>query len=330
MEQNTNELARLAAVRWYARLRAPDCTQSERNEFEQWLKASADNARAYIRAEKLAYLVAAATKKDSRFSQLAETALAKPKQSDISRWQVAAALIIGIALALFGIVNQSHLGGSEAVTAYHNSTKQQQRYVLQDGSVVFLDVNSSMNVNIGKVQRNVSLLRGRAYFEVVHDVQKPFLVYAGNLRTTDLGTRFEVALSEQRDVSVTLVDGAIEVANQRDKGRAQQSLIPGEQVVLRAGAMSLEKHEVDAAAVTSWSSGRLVFKGTPLATALDELNRYSDCKIVLGDSSLASVPIGGNFIAGADSTQVVDALAAVLPIRVVHVGLNEIVLFQRN
>lgn len=334
MEQNINELSRLAAARWYARLRAPDCTQSERNDFENWLKTSSEHELAYSRVEKLADLVTKAAAQDPRFVDLANAALEQSRppgiSRGISRWKVAAALTIGIALALFGLANHTRLQGNEAVTAYHNSTKQQQRYVLQDGSVVYLDVNSSISVSIDKARRAVSLKQGRAYFEVVHNSQKPFLVDAGELRTTDLGTRFEVALTDKRDVSVTLVDGAVQVTDQKEKGVWRQSLAPGEQVVLKAGSTSLEKHDVDAAALTSWSSGRLVFKGTALSAALDELNRYSDCKIVLGDSSLASIPIGGNFIAGGDSTQVVDALATVLPLRVVRVGPNEIVLFQRN
>lgn len=330
MEKNTIELAKVAAVRWYARLRAPDCTQSERNEFEKWLKTSAEHAKAYGRAEKLADMVTLAAKQDQRFIGLADAALTRRSLPDISRWHVAAVLIAGTALALFGVANLSGLRDAEVLTAYHNSTKQQQRYVLQDGSVVYLDVNSSMVVSVSKARRSVKLHEGRAYFEVIHDAQKPFLVDAGAVRTTDLGTRFEVALSHAHDVSVTLVDGAVEITDQAQRGKWQQNLVPGEQVTLKAGTMSLEKHSVDAEAVTSWSSGRLVFKGTPLNVALEELNRYSDCKILLGDSSLASIPIGGNFIAGGDSAQVVDALAAVLPIRVVRVGPNEIVLFQRG
>jgi len=193
-----------------------------------------------------------------------------------------------------------------------------------------LDVDSRLSVRMSSKLRTVDLLEGRAYFDVVHDASRPFLVNAGMLRTTDLGTRFQVAVTEKEDVSVTLVEGAVQITDRQESGRLQQVLSPGEQVLLKSGSSALEKQDVDASAITSWSTGRLVFKGTPLATVLDEVNRYSDCKIHLGDASLASIPIGGNFIAGGDSEQVIDALAAVLPLRVVRVGTNEIVLFHRN
>jgi len=330
MEQNTKELARLTAARWYARLQASDCAQSERAEFETWLHQSEDNLEAFRKAERLASVVAVAVQSDPRFAQLAELALEQPRGFNTSRWRVAAALTIGIGLALAGLVNRNQSGDAQLAVEHHNATKQQQRFVLQDGSVVYLDVDSRVSVRMAKSQRMVEVVEGRAYFEVVHDASRPFLVNAGALRTTDLGTRFQVSVTDKNDVSVTLVEGAVQVSDRKDSGVWRQTLSPGEQVLLKSGSSALEKMEVDASAITSWSTGRLVFKGTPLATVLDEVNRYSDCKIHLGDATLASIPIGGNFIAGGDSEQVIDALAAVLPLRVVRVGTNEIVLFHRN
>jgi len=330
MEQNMNELARLTAARWYARLLASDCTQTERAEFEKWLHLSQENQEAFRVAEKLASVLSGAGQSDPRFAKLAESALEKQRGFNISRWRVAAAVTIGIGLALAGVVSRNSFSDVERVVEHYNSSKQQQRFVLQDGSVVYLDVDSRLSVRMSSKLRTVDLLEGRAYFDVVHDASRPFLVNAGMLRTTDLGTRFQVAVTEKEDVSVTLVEGAVQITDRQESGRLQQVLSPGEQVLLKSGSSALEKQDVDASAITSWSTGRLVFKGTPLATVLDEVNRYSDCKIHLGDASLASIPIGGNFIAGGDSEQVIDALAAVLPLRVVRVGTNEIVLFHRN
>jgi len=329
MEENTKRLARSSAARWYARLQASDCTPSEHAEFEIWLHSSPDNLQAYQKAEALVSAVSAAAKSDSRFVDLGSAAKARPNDSSLSGWRVAAVLMIGVGIAITGLASLNPIGATVQVTEHNNASKQQQRYVLEDGSVAFLDVGSRMSIRMSKAKREVTLLAGRAYFEVVHNEYRPFLVNAGAVRTTDLGTRFQVSLSAA-DVSVTLVEGAVEVSDQSDKGQWQQTLRPGEQVMLATGSTTLEKRDVDAAALTSWSTGRLMFKGTPLASALDEVNRYSDCKIHLGDASLASIPIGGNFIAGGDSAQVIDALAAVLPLRVVHVGTNEILLFRRN
>jgi Fe2+-dicitrate sensor, membrane component len=73
-----------------------------------------------------------------------------------------------------------------------------------------------------------------------------------------------------------------------------------------------------------------VFDATPLNQVLSEINRYSRTKVVLGDASLANVPIGGNFLAGGDTEEFLETLMAVLPLRSIRTGANEIVLFQRH
>lgn len=52
---------------------------------------------------------------------------------------------------------------------------------------------------------------------------------------------------------------------------------------------------VNVETATVWSTGKLIFKDTPLQLALAEVNRYTDKPIVLGDSDLANTPINGVF-----------------------------------
>jgi len=130
-------------------------------------------------------------------------------------------------------------------------------------------------------------------------------------------------------VSVTLAEGAVAVSDRATSSDWSETLAPGEQLKISTATGVKEKLNVDTTALTSWSHGRLIFKDSPLTEVLDELNRYAATKIRIGDNRLASIPIGGDFIAGGSSEQVVDALAALLPLRVVYIGPNEIVLFHR-
>ena len=67
---------------------------------------------------------------------------------------------------------------------------------------------------------------------------------------------------------------------------------------------------------------------TPASEAIEEVNRYSIRKVRLADPSLASLPVGGNFIAG-DSELILSAFEAALPLRSVDGGGGEILLFRR-
>ena len=57
----------------------------------------------------------------------------------------------------------------------------------------------------------IELASGEAYFDVVHDASRPFTVYAGNRRITDIGTKFSVFRNGD-DVRVTVREGRVRVA----------------------------------------------------------------------------------------------------------------------
>jgi transmembrane sensor len=199
---------------------------------------------------------------------------------------------------------------------------------LSDGSTLHLDVGAEISVVMSPGERRLELTKGRAYFEVAHDITRPFSVTAGGTRTVALGTRFEVALLPQA-VNVSLAEGSVAITEVATPDKWREVLSPGQQLQVHADHDQRERIQVDADAIAGWSRGRLVFNGMPLYKVLDEINRYAEIKVHLGDSALANIPIGGNFVAGADSNEFVETLAAVLPLRSVRTGANEIVLFQR-
>jgi len=175
--------------------------------------------------------------------------------------------------------------------------------------------------------RDISLGSGRALFEVAHDASRPFVVSAGPSHTTALGTHFQVQ-RESDHVVVTLTEGSIAVTGNLAQSSWSERLTPGEQIRLSTDGHVHEKRAVDTQSVTSWSRGRLVFRGTALADALQEVNRYGHRKVRLGDPDLADLPVDGNFIAG-ETDRIVSALAAALPVRVAQAGAGEIILFRR-
>ena len=134
--------------------------------------------------------------------------------------------------------------------------------------------------------------------------------------------------SERGRVLVTLAEGSVAVDHVRKESSWQEKLVPGEQLSIYARERARDKHSVDLQYATSWSRGRHVFRGTALAEAIQEINRYAVRKVRLGDPSLAELPVGGNFLTG-DSELIVEALASVLPVRVVVGGSDEILLFRR-
>jgi transmembrane sensor len=210
----------------------------------------------------------------------------------------------------------------------YTSAEQARRDItLADGSLVQLDVDSEISVTFSARVRQIVLVNGRALFDVAHDATRPFVVSAGHSHTTALGTHFQVQ-REGHEVLVTLAEGSVAVMSDAEESPWRETLTPGEQISSTTDGQVHEKRAVDAQVVTSWSRGRLVFRGTPLGEALKEVNRYGNRKVRLGDPDLADLAVGGNFIAG-ETDLIVSAFAAVLPLRVSEGSAGEIILFRR-
>jgi transmembrane sensor len=319
------------AARWYARIHAPDCTGRDREEFEAWLRGSPDHWRAYADAEQTVRLFDELLQNDPQVRALADAARGPRADAAPRRWKAPAALAASLIIALVAV----RLGGVDrdapAAERFATSVLEQRDITLADSSVVHLDVGSEIAVNMTEHGREITLTRGRAMFDVAKDWKRPIVVTAGGTRTTALGTKFQIEHSAER-VVVVLTEGSVSVTPDRlpsdDPAAWEERLAPNERLSFEEGRDRPVKTTVDTYMATSWSRGRLVFRGTPLAEAIEEVNRYSTRKLRLADPSLASLTVGGNFIAG-DSELILSAFAAALPLRSVDGGGGEILLFRR-
>ena len=317
------------AARWYARLAAPDCSPAERTQFDLWHASSPSHIEACARVQGAADAVERLVSQDPRLLALSDQAYAMaragtdPRSREQRRWALPVALAASLVIALVGLKFGSRLIRQPLhPVVYENSSVG--KITLEDGSIVHMDVNSRISVLMSTERRQVELLAGRALFEVTHDASRPFSVIAGNARTTDLGTQFQVDRTHE-GVVVTLAEGAVVVDSTLAAQHWQEHLSPGEQLAVSSNTSSHRKQVIDPLATTSWSRGRLVFRATPLARAVEEVNRYAAKKLRIADPGVAGLSVSGNFVAG-NSELAASAFAAVLPIHVIDGG-SEITLF---
>lgn len=313
------------AAAWHARLRAPDCGVREREAFHRWLQADTVHASAFAAVQRVEAAMQRAAH-DERWSALLEESSGRA----VSRrhWQVplglAATLLLCVALWRFAPLP---FAASTAQT-YASAARETREIVLSDGSTVRLDAGSEISVHMQRDERFITLTAGRAFFDVAHDATRPFVVGSRGVRTVALGTQFQVQEDVQR-VVVTLLEGSVMVSNrQAGETRWREKLVPGDQLSV-AGDGTPEHRRVSADEASAWVRGRHVFHGAPLSVAIDEINRYAVQKVRLGDPTLAELAVGGNFVAG-DSRAIVEALCAVLPLRVIDAGPREIILVRRS
>lgn len=185
---------------------------------------------------------------------------------------------------------------------------------LRDGSRVELSSGSALAVDYDGRQRLIRLLEGRAYFTAAPAAQqqgRPFVVEAGGMRITALGTQFSVDLHES-DVAVLVAEHSVRVEPIAGAA-APVVLAEGMGVDARPDVIPAPvPRNVDFA--NAWRSGELVFDDRPLGEVVAELNRYRHGRIVLRGKDLAGRRVSGVFHTD-DIGQAVDRIAGELGLR---------------
>jgi transmembrane sensor len=170
------------------------------------------------------------------------------------------------------------------------------RFRLPDGTEVLLGAGSTLRHPRAFAERSREVtLEGEAYFAVEHDEHRPFRVRAGDLIATDLGTEFLVrAYPEHEGARVVVRSGTVAVRHVGAKDSTQPGRVirPGELGRMAPDGAPLVE-QADTAAYFAWTTGTLVFDGTPLREALPQLSRWYDLDFRLADSSLGAIPLSG-------------------------------------
>jgi transmembrane sensor len=138
------------------------------------------------------------------------------------------------------------------------------------------------------------LEKGEAYFEVVHDPRRPFVVFAGNRKIIDIGTKFSVRL-DNGQVRVLVSEGEVRVENLDGKPIAPTVADAGTALVTQDnGTLVANRAPRQVSREMSWRSGVLVFDQETLAAAAEEFNRYNRKKVVVVGQA-RDVRVGGRF-----------------------------------
>ncbi|WP_411274963.1 FecR family protein [Daejeonella sp.] len=174
-------------------------------------------------------------------------------------------------------------------------------FVLDDGTRLWLNSGSSLKYpsRFNGKKREV-YLQGEAYFEVAHNAETPFIVYAGKLITRVLGTSFNIkAYKDDPDVKITLFTGKVEVIRKsNNKERSKLILLPNQEATYRKDAGSLSKTTVNNSIIdyhSAWKDGKLIFDETPVSEVLKRLSLAYDVKFILADEKINGCTITGAF-----------------------------------
>lgn len=223
------------------------------------------------------------------------TAPARPLRRRSRRgwaWASAACVALAVTLAWFLV---PHGAPEDPSQSFATGIGERRQITLADGSILELDAASEVSVRYHPDRRDIELRNGRAYFQVAHAPDRPFVVDAKGVLSQALGTRFSVAEHGDREVTVVVDEGRVQVSAAGD-GRVRRYLATGNQRIRYSLANGLQPPQaVNAPLATAWRQGAVVYQGEPLDSVITDLNRYSRVPIRLQDPALGQLKVTGRW-----------------------------------
>ncbi|MBP5856544.1 FecR family protein [Marivibrio halodurans] len=300
----TRDKASREATDWLILLQDDPEDRALRDRFEQWLNADSLNRAAWDATARAAQMMAVApavhaarwrpavvTPSRPRYARTVRAAsrFRSGARSRLHRRIAAAtgAVAVAVCLVLLAAPDIPMRMRADIVTA----TAEVRSVALEDGTTVTLGPESAISVRYDPDGRQVDLLAGEAYFDVVSDPGRPFRVAAGTVRARVLGTRFDVWRGEE-GTAVSVAEGRVRVENPAAAPPVSVILTKGRAARLD-GRGAVRRFAVAPDQVASWRDGRLIAQDEPVEDVIDRLRPYHDGVILVAGSALADRTVTG-------------------------------------
>ena len=214
------------------------------------------------------------------------------------RWRlplkIAAVASVVVVAVILSTPKAVHVAETETIT---QTTQPGQRasYILPDGSRVSLNAGSSITFpeKFDNETRAV-VLEGEAFFDIVKNVEQPFIVASAGIKTEVLGTSFNIRAYQGENIEVTVATGKVQVGS-LDKLSSQDNgkvlLTANEQAVYNHANGSITQTSVDIRKYLAWHSKELILENTSVKDAILMLEKRFDQKHILSDRKVGNCVI---------------------------------------
>ncbi|WP_293713604.1 FecR family protein [uncultured Parabacteroides sp.] len=264
----------------------------EEKDVRQWMEASADNRRAFFKERKLF---------DGMLLLGDENIIRSGKKrftinlSSLRTELIKIAAVVAITLGGSFIYFQSLLEKEQmAMQTISVPAGQRINVMLSDGTNVWLNARTSLTYPTKFNRRNRQvILDGEAYFDVVKDEKKPFIVQTDKYNIEVLGTKFDVdAYSETGEFETTLMSGSVKVASVNDPAE-ELRLTPNNKVYLQNGKLFVTP--VCDYNPYRWKEGLICFKDATFISIMKDFEKYYGLNIQVKNKEVRKFFYTGKF-----------------------------------
>lgn len=301
------------AARWYMRLNGAEPDPVQQQRFERWRSQHPDHERAWQLAQRVS----------QQWQGIPQgVALPTLEQADrLNRRAGLKALILLMTAGPAALVAWRH---SDWLADERTAIGEQRQLTLVDGTHLFLDTHTAVDIGFDATRRLLHLRAGEIYVTTHPDsLGRPLWVQTEQGIIRPVGTRFSVR-QQAADCRVSVFAGAVDIQPRQG----------GSPVRLDAGqAASFDSRQVSRSAslpvgAGDWVNGVLRVESMPLSAFVEELNRYRPGWV------RCEPQVGQLLITGAfqlrDTDLILSAVSRALPVQVVYRTRYWVTLQARN
>ena len=227
----------------------------------------------------------------AKIKLLEELGLNGRRKTNFSVYRIAAGILILVGLSLF--LHLKNRGDDIRIEVALG--KRIEQVVLPDGTKVWINNGSTISYPkdfLSSSTRKVSLL-GNAFFEVVRDTMRPFVIETGKLNVKVLGTSFDVYCYQDEPSRVTVKTGKVEVLHTNSGSKIQ--LVKNEQSLYDRQSKTLQKVKTNSKMSIVWRDNVLQFENMELRQVLKRVERKYGVKINCPDTLLLKSRIRASY-----------------------------------
>ncbi|TDO73244.1 FecR family protein [Flavobacterium chryseum] len=239
------------------------------------------------------------------------------KYKNLYNWMAVACAVFILSISTYHAFIQSNFSKQE-ITATKTFNKDIRLLFLPDGTRVWLNENSELEYpsHFLKNERTVTL-KGEAFFEVKRDPSRPFIISSGSIKTTVLGTSFNIKAYGNKEPEVNVRTGKVKVETNQNS----VLLVRGYKAVYAEKSSTVNKQRTNVFE-PDWKKVLIYVDDLSLEEVLSKLKSDHAFSVNYLDEDLKNLKMQGTLDTRQGLYEMLQTIAFALEIKIQSTGNN--------
>jgi transmembrane sensor len=233
------------------------------------------------------------------------------------KWAVAACVVFVLTIAGYQIYTPI-VSPVVSIASIRTFDKDVRVVCLPDGTRVWLNHNTEIKypVKFSDHERTITL-KGEAFFEVKRDTLRPFIISSGPIKTTVLGTSFNVMAYYGQRPEVKVRNGKVKVQSRENTVFLER----GDKAVYGSAASIVSKQKTNILE-PEWKKVLIYVDGLTLSEVISILQKEHDFSVNYLDDDLKNLKIQGTLNTRQGLDEMLQTIAFAMEIKISPTGNN--------